>query len=140
MADRVLAGNHGGVSFSAAADELYGVSPAEFTATRKRLADGLPRDEARRLTAMRRPTVSAWAVNLLVRDGVTGRLLELGQWMRAAWESGEDVGALEGERGPLVEELVDRARELAAEAGRPLSDAFASEVEDTLRAAIADPS
>src|SRR3954447_17508080 len=116
MADRVPAGNHCGVSFSAAADELYGVSPADFTATRRRLADGLPRDEARRLSAMRRPTVSAWAVNLLVRDGGTGRLLELGQRMRAAWESGEDVGALEGERTALVEELVGRARALAADA------------------------
>jgi DNA repair exonuclease SbcCD ATPase subunit len=128
------------VEFSAAADELYGVLPAEFTATRKRLAGELPREQARRLTALRRPTVPAWAVNRLVRDGAVGPLLDLGERMRAAWSDGGDLAPLEGERASLVEELVRRARELADEAGRPLSDAFADEVEETLRAAIADPS
>jgi hypothetical protein len=128
------------VEFAAAADELYGVLPAEFTATRKRLAGDLPREEARRLTALRRPTVPAWAVNRLVRDDAVGPLLDLGERMRTAWSDGGDLAPLERERASLVEELVRRARELADEAGRPLSDAFADEVEETLRAAIADPS
>jgi hypothetical protein len=128
------------VEFSAAADELYGVLPAEFTAMRKRLAAELPREQARSLTALRRPTVPAWAVNRLVRDDVVGPLLDLGERMRAAWSDGGDLAPLERERASLVEELVRRARELADEAGRPLSDAFADEVEETLRAAIADPS
>lgn len=126
------------MSFTSAADELYGLPPAEFTAARRRLAEGLARDEARRLTALRRPTVSAWAVNLLVRDDAVGPLLELGRRMRAAWESGDDIGGLEAERAALVDRLVARARTLAAEAGRPLSETAATEVEDTLRAAIAD--
>ena len=54
------------MEFEAAADELYGVLPAEFTATRKRLAGELPREDARRLTALRRPTVPAWAVTEVV--------------------------------------------------------------------------
>jgi hypothetical protein len=128
------------VEFSAAADELYGVLPSKFTATRKRLADELPREEARRLTALRRPTVPAWAVNLLVRDDAVGPLLDLGERMRAAWSNGDDLASLDRERASLVPNLVRRARELADEAGRPLSDAFADEVEETLRAAIADPS
>jgi DNA repair exonuclease SbcCD ATPase subunit len=128
------------VEFSAAADELYGVLPAEFTATRKRLAGELPREQARSLSALRRPTVPAWAVNRLVRDDAVGPLLDLGERMRAAWSDGGDLAPLERERASLVEELVRRARELADEAGRPLSDAFADEVEETLRAAIADPS
>lgn len=128
------------MEFEAAADELYGVPPAEFTATRKRLAGELPREEARRLTALRRPTVPAWAVNLLVRDDAVGPLLDLGERMRAAWSGGRtDLAALDRERSALVRDLMRRARTLADEAGRPLSDAFAGEVEETLRAAIADP-
>jgi hypothetical protein len=134
-----LPGHHDGVEFATAADELYAVPPAEFTATRKRLAAELPREEARRLSALRRPTVPAWAVNLLVRDDAVGPLLDLGERMRAAWSDGGDLAALEPERSSLVAELVGRARELAEEAGRPLSDAFADEVEETLRAVIADP-
>jgi hypothetical protein len=127
------------VEYSAAADELYRVLPVEFTAARKRLAGELSRDDARRLTALRRPTVPAWAVNALVRDGAAGPLLELGERMREAWSGGGDLGALENERNALVDDLMHRVRELADEAGRPLSDAFAGEVEETLRAAIADP-
>ncbi|GAA4498762.1 hypothetical protein GCM10023191_044500 [Actinoallomurus oryzae] len=128
------------MDFDEAADELYGVLPSEFTATRKRLAGELPRDDARRLTAMRRPTVPAWAVNLLVRDDAVGPVLELGERMRAAWSEGGDLTALDRERDSVVDDLVRRARTLADEAGRPLSDAFADEVDETLRAAIADPS
>lgn len=127
------------MEFEAAADELYAVLPAEFTAARKRLAGELPREDARRLTALRRPTVPAWAVNLLVRDDAVGPLLDLGERMRDAWSGGGDLPALDRERTTLVRDLVRRARGLAEEAGRPLSDAFADEVEETLRAAIADP-
>lgn len=128
------------MDFTTAADELYGVPPQRFTAERRRLAAGLPRDDARRLTALRRPTVSAWAVNLLSRDDALGPLLELGDRMREAWSAGGDVGGLERERGSVVGRLVRRARELAEEAGRPLGETFVREVEDTLQAAVADPS
>ncbi len=133
-------GNHEEMDFATAADELYGVPPQRFTAERRRLAAGLPREDARRLTALRRPTVSAWAVNLLVRDNAVGPLLELGERIREAWSSGGDVGELERERGSLVDRLVRRARTLAEAAGRPLGETFVREVEDTLQAAIADPS
>ncbi|GAA4613169.1 hypothetical protein GCM10023195_56800 [Actinoallomurus liliacearum] len=128
------------MDFDTAADRLYGVPPSEFTATRKRLAGELSREDARRLTALRRPTVSAWAVNHLLRDGGVESLLGLGERMREAWSSGGDVGELERERGRLVDGLVRRARELAKEADRPLNEAQSREVEDTLQAAIADPS
>src|SRR5262249_7708328 len=94
----------------------------------------------RRLTALRRPTVPAWAVNALVRDGAVGPLLDLGERMREAWSAGGDLGALESERNTLVDDLVPRARELARDPGRPLRDALAGPGEETLRAAIADPS
>lgn len=127
------------MEFDAAADELYGVAPADFVATRKRLAGELPRDDARRLTALRRPTVPAWAVNLLVRHDAIGPLLGLGERMREAWSSGGDLVALDRERAALVDDLVRRSRDLAEAAGRPLSDAFADEVANTLHAAVADP-
>lgn len=54
-----------------AANDLYGVPPGDFVATRKRLASAL-RDagrtgEARELEQQRKPTLAAWAVNQVVR-------------------------------------------------------------------------
>ncbi len=55
----------------AAADDLYGVDPAEFVAARAALARRLradgDRDEAVRVGKLRRPPQSAWALNLLAR-------------------------------------------------------------------------
>jgi hypothetical protein len=54
-----------------ALDELYGVDPSEFVATRKRLVAGLraseDADAAKQLASARRPTNAAWALNQLVR-------------------------------------------------------------------------
>jgi hypothetical protein len=54
-----------------ALDELYGVDPSEFVATRKRLATDLRAsgevDAAKELASARRPTNAAWALNQLVR-------------------------------------------------------------------------
>lgn len=127
------------MNFDAAADELYAADPADFIPTRTRLAAGLPADDAKRLSAMRRPTLSAWAVNLLSRDDDAEPIFDLGARMREAWSSGGDIGDLERERGKLVTALVRRARALVKEAGRQLSDSAAREVENTLEAVIADP-
>lgn len=58
------------------ADELYAVLPAEFTATRddraraaRRAGD---RELARRISTLRKPTLGAWAANLLVRATAPG--------------------------------------------------------------------
>jgi hypothetical protein len=132
------------VEFSTAADELYGVVPEEFVATRTRLAREAKAEGdaalAKRIGGLRRPTLSAWAVNLLARSaaGDLGRLLDVGARMREAWASGGGLGDLEQQRARLVAALLRRAGEIAAEAGRPLRDQAVREVEDTLQAATVD--
>jgi hypothetical protein len=132
------------VDFSSAADDLYGVLPADFVETRKRLAQEARRAGdaalAKRIGALRRPTLSAWAVNLLARsaaDDLAG-LLDAGEEMRAAWGSGRGLGDLEQRRARLVGSLVRTAGELAADAGGALREQAVREVEDTLQAATVD--
>lgn len=55
-----------------ALDELYGVEPNEFTATRNalrnRLRESGDRDAAAEIARARRPTTAAWALNQLARE------------------------------------------------------------------------
>jgi hypothetical protein len=132
------------VDFSSAARELYGVPPGEFTTTRKRLVQEAKSSGdaalAKRIGALRRPTVPAFAVNLLSRsaEDELGELLDVGTGLREAWSSGGGIGGLEQRRGELVASLVRRARELAEDAGQPLREPAVREVEDTLQAATVD--
>ncbi|MGI5329810.1 hypothetical protein [Actinomadura nitritigenes] len=132
------------MEFSTAADELYGVVPEEFVATRTRLAREARAEGdaalAKRIGGLRRPTLSAWAVNLLARSAADdlGGLLDVGARMREAWSSGGGLGDLERQRARLVAALLRRAGDLAAEAGHPLRDQAVREVEDTLQAATVD--
>lgn len=128
-----------------AAHELYGVPPGEFMDTRKRLVaearsagDAAP---AKEIGALRRPTLSAWAVNLLSRSAGDdlARLLEVGADLRTAWADGNPIGGLEQRRNELVDLLARTAQRLAAEAGQPLRDPAVREVEETLQAAAVDP-
>jgi hypothetical protein len=126
------------VEFSAAADELYAAPPEEFVAGRTRLAAELSTEDARRLKSLRRPTVSAWTVNLLSREGALEPLLELGELVRAAWSHADGIASLERERAELVGGLVRRARSVIEEQGRSLGESAVREVEDTLQATVAD--
>ena len=73
-----------------ASDELFGLAPEEFVAARDGLARRLKREgdaeTAARVKALRRPTLSAWAVNQLAR--ARGRelepLLDAGERLRSA--------------------------------------------------------
>ncbi len=133
------------MDFETAADELYGVAPGEFVVTRTRLAKeaGDP-DLRKRIGALRRPSVPAWAVNRLAREApdTVAAVLAAGAGLRAAW-SGEpvtgDLAHWERERQRAVTEAVRATADLAAAAGRPLSEAARREVEETLQAAVVDP-
>lgn len=121
------------------AAELLSLPPARFTATRnERAAAGGAL--GRRIAKLRKPTVAAWAVNLLVRDGQLGEAVELS---RALHEAQDDLDAAElsrlgRQRRQLVAALARRAAELAAEAGTPLSASVADAVQKTVNAAIVD--
>jgi hypothetical protein len=129
-----------------AAEELYALSPADFTAARnERVAQERTsgnRELARAIGALRRPTVSAWLVNQLVRESgdQVGDLLALGESLRQAHEdlAGEQVRELSAQRRRLVTALVAEAKRLAERDGRAIGLEVEREVEATLQAALAD--
>ncbi|GGV32917.1 hypothetical protein GCM10010182_65700 [Actinomadura cremea] len=132
------------MDFTNAARELYGVEPGGFVEARNRLVlrakDAGDAALAKRIGGLRRPTASAWAVNLLARSAADdlGRLLAVGDGLRAAWGSGGGLGDLEERRARLIGGLLRTAESLTAEAGHPLRDQGVREVEDTLQAATVD--
>jgi len=128
-------------------DDLYGGALDDFVARRDAAvrAAKAAKDKATaaRIASLRKPTVAAWAVNLLVRDdpSLADALRDLGEGMRDAERSldGPALRELGKQRRALVSGLVARARRLAAAGGQKLSTAASQEVEQTLTAALADP-
>ncbi|MEV4115868.1 hypothetical protein [Nonomuraea sp. NPDC049695] len=123
------------------AGRLYALPPSEFTAARE--AEARAAKEAgdvrlaREIAKLRKPTVSAWAVNRLAREhpGELAELLEVGERLRAAWQ----------EQNPdALAELTRRRGDVTAKVGRlarqdsGLSPAAAAEVDQTLEAAVVD--
>lgn len=136
-----------GTDVEAALDELYATLPSAFTARREELAAaartaGRPAD-ARRIHAARRPTLPAWAANLLLRSRPEESLqfLRLGQALRDAYRTLDPAGIkeLSAQRQHVVAALSRQAAQLAAEAGYRLSESVQRDVESTLRAVLADP-
>ncbi|MGZ4549538.1 MAG: hypothetical protein ACXVF0_08560 [Blastococcus sp.] len=135
------------VDLDEVADELYGVPPEEFIALRKARQDDARADGDRVLAAdiatLTKPSVAAWVCNLLVRahrEEIEG-LVELGGLLREAQQNlaGEQLRALNTQRSQLVAALSRQAASLARDRGRPVGSAVSGQVEDTLRAALADP-
>lgn len=127
-------------------EELYGVDPDEFVATRTRLAkearEGGDRERASEIGELRKPTVAAWALNLVVRDRPVevDRLLDLGRRMRAA-QSQLDVDALRAlrvERETALDGFTRAARFVADAHGHGLSMSAATAIRSTGVAALAD--
>jgi hypothetical protein len=134
-----------------AGDELFGLPPEEFVAARDELARRLRREgdaeAAKQVKALRRPSLSAWAVNRLARERgrALGPLLAAGERLRAAHQAalaGEGAAELrsaaKAER-EAVAGLVETALELLREAGHPTTDATRDRVAATLHAAAASP-
>ncbi|MFF8846534.1 hypothetical protein ACF08N_28110 [Streptomyces sp. NPDC015127] len=128
-------------------DELYELRPQDFTAARNARAaearkTGAP-DLAERIKALRRPTVSAWAGNLLVRRAPerVQPLLGLGEGLRTAHRGleGDRLRELSRQQHVLVAALAREARDLAAAEGQQVGEAALREIEGTLHAVLADP-
>ncbi|MFB8774669.1 hypothetical protein [Streptomyces broussonetiae] len=135
------------MDLDAVADELYGLPPGEFTAARDERARAArtagDRELAERIRRLRRPTLAAYAGNLLARErpDEAGQLLRLGAALRQAHQQldGEQLRQLSARQHQLTFALSRQAGELAARAGQPLSDGVRQEVQDTLHAVLADP-
>jgi hypothetical protein len=132
-------------------ERLFGLAPAAFVAARDEAARRLKREgdaeAAARVKALRRPSLSAWAVNQLARErrADLARLLEAGERLRAAHEAAVTGGgatelrvATRTER-QTVARLVDAAVEVLRAAGHPATDATRDRIGATLHAAAADP-
>ncbi|WP_445155305.1 hypothetical protein ACTWLI_03520 [Arthrobacter sp. Hor0625] len=142
MAERGLAG---------IAAELYALPFDDFVAGRNAAAKALlagttPTPELRaraaEVRALPKPSVGAWAVNMLAwqQPAALHDLVALGRTMRQA-QNDLDATALRTlarERRTLLASAVDAARAAAAQRGRKISGTVAAEVEQTLRAATAD--
>jgi outer membrane murein-binding lipoprotein Lpp len=124
----------------AVAGELYALPPGEFTAARNARAVAATGDLGRRIKALKKPSVAAWAVNLLVRDGQLAEAVELSSALHEAQEDldAAELAKLGRQRRALVAGLARRASELAGAAGAPLSLAARDEVERSINAAIVD--
>ncbi|MEV5884761.1 hypothetical protein AB0L74_18835 [Streptomyces sp. NPDC052020] len=131
----------------AVADELYALRPEDFTAARNARAAQARKAGDRALAEaigrMRRPSLSAWAGNLLVRERPeeVRRLLRLGEGLRQAHREldGARLRELSRRQRDVIGALSRQARHLAAQAGHPLGAGAQREVENTLHAVLADP-
>ncbi|MFF5703009.1 hypothetical protein ACFY7H_10955 [Streptomyces sp. NPDC012794] len=128
-------------------DALYRPHPAGFTAARDaaaaRVKEAGDPAAAKRIAALRRPTLAAWASNTLVRakPDETEQFLQLGQTLRAAHRSldGERLRDLSHQQHVVIGALAREAARLAEEAGTPVSETVVRELEQILRAVLADP-
>jgi hypothetical protein len=131
--------------------DLYGLALDEFIPARAALVKSLrtdgQRDEADRVSKLRKPSVAAWAVNQLVRTQPRGiaSLVEAGDALQAA------QGELLGKRGDAkslqaavarereaVSRLVELAHGLLESDGQPPSQTILDRVSQTLEAAALD--
>jgi hypothetical protein len=125
------------------ADELYGLTLAEFTPARDARAKALKGTPlAARVKALRKPSTAAWVVNLLVRRDAAQveQVLTVGAALREAQASmsAEELRALTKQRRQLTAAVTTGARRLARDAGTKVTDSVAEQVEATLTAAMVD--
>ena len=135
-----------------AGDELFGLPPEEFVAARDEVARRLRREgdaeAARRVKALRRPSLSAWAVNQLARSqqrALEG-LLVAGERLRAAHQAAlagggdaADLRAATRAEREAVAGLVSAALDRLREAGHPTTETTRDRIAATLHAAAASP-
>ncbi|WP_458109297.1 hypothetical protein M1D51_09380 [Arthrobacter sp. R3-55] len=129
-----------------AAQELYAVTPRNFTAERTALArqakDAGNKDLAKAISSLPKPAAGAWAINMLAihQPEVIDGVVRFGVSLRTAQEEGdaEAFRELGQQRQSQLTTAVHSAKDLAAELGAPLSAAAAADVEQTFRAAMAD--
>lgn len=139
---------HDQEALAAAATRLYALVPGDFIAERGRAAKAAKADGdgdlAAALGALRRPTVAAWAVNLLARSpGALDAVVALGTDLRSA-QARLDTRAMRelgSRRSQVIARTTATATALVTEAdpSAGVSGAVREQIEATLTAAIADP-
>jgi len=127
-------------------DRLYGLPLSDFTAARNELARTLKKEGdpegAAEVGALKKPAVSAWALNQLARRSapLVRQFLQAGDKLREAQASAAGGGRAEELRAAIaaeraaLREVVDAARSLEDERGRRLSDAVVDRIRNSLTA------
>lgn len=131
------------MDFEEAVGELYGCDLADFVPTRTRLAALVDDpDDAAQVRRMRKPTVTAWLLNLLAREDpdLLAEVDDLGQRMRRMQAKGDARGVLEvrPERDDVLRRMVAAVAQVSRDRGRPLPTSGGEEVSATVIAALAD--
>ena len=124
--------------------ELYERAPEQFVAHRVALVSRLKEsgqvELARQVGTARRPSLVAWATNLVFRSdpGRAQQLAELGRAMREAQAAmaGDRIRELTARRRELVDELTAAAATLAGAQGHVLEGTARQELAATLTAAL----
>jgi hypothetical protein len=130
---------------------LYQVVPEQFVAARgalvKRLRSEGRSADAAQVAKLRRPPVTAWALNQVARTApkLLANLHQAGDGLRRATEAAlaGDASGLRPARGAeraAVDAVVADAGQRAQEAGYSVTDAIRQRLAATLRAAIVDDS
>jgi hypothetical protein len=131
-------------------DRLYALPLEEFTRERDELAKRLRKqgeaDAAAEVKALKKPSVTAWAVNQVQRDRPDDvrRLLEVTEELHRVYAGLSSAGARErlGEAADmqrdLIRVLVQCAEQLLEAGGHSASEQTLGKVADTLRAAALD--
>jgi hypothetical protein len=135
------------MDLDAAAEELYAGSPDDFVERRTALAaqarTAKDRTLVKQIGALRRPTRTAWLLNLLAREAAddVAELLSLGASLQDAQRrmAGAELRQLSAERRRRVDQLAREAVQLGAAHGYAAPDAALQEVSQSLQAALADP-
>lgn len=123
---------------------LYAAAPGDFVAMRDRFVrearEAGERELAARLRALRRPTQSAWLVNLLVREHpeLVEELLAIGAEFRGGELTRQRMTELTAARRDLLHRVVEQAAALSEAADLRFSEDKAREIEATFGAAMAD--
>jgi predicted RNase H-like nuclease (RuvC/YqgF family) len=127
------------------ADDLYALPLAEFTPARDALAKEHKADKAlaAAIKGLRKASVAAWVVNLLVRrdPDQVDQVLAVGAALRDAQDNLDATQLREftKQRRQLTASVTTTARRMAREEGLRTTQAVADQVEATLTAAMLEP-
>lgn len=126
-----------------AAEPLFELEPEEFTAERDRIAKELKRqgeDEASgRVKALKRPSVTAYALNLVSRrhPDLVKALLEADEQLRTA-KSRTDMDQAKASRQKAISAISAKAASLLAGQDRPVTAQVKERLTETLLAVATD--
>jgi hypothetical protein len=125
------------------ADPLFEIAPEEFTAERDRIAKRLKEQgddgAAAEIKALKRPSITAYALNLVARrdSDLIGSLLEADERMRTA-KSRADMDGAKADRQKAISAISGKAISVLTGQGRSVTPQVKERLTETLLAVATD--